>query len=65
MNKICYKTCISIRIDKITGFQPEYLSYIKGFPRLQVLTMAGVTDIDKEVAIIISSLHNLEELDIR
>ena len=65
LNKICYKTCISIRMDRLTGFQPEYLSYIKGFPRLQVLSMVGITDIDKQVALIFSSLHSLEELDIR
>ena len=63
--KICYKTCISIRMDKLTGFQPEYITYIKGFPRLQVLSMAGIVDIDKQIALIFSSLHNLEELDIR
>jgi hypothetical protein len=65
LGKICYETCVSIRIDKLTGFQPEYLSYLKGFPRLQVLTMAGIMDIDKQVALILSSLHSLEELDIR
>ena len=65
LNKICYKTCISIRMDKLTGFQPEYLSYIKGFPRLQILSMVGITDIDKQVALLFSSLHSLEELDIR
>ena len=52
-------------MDKITGFQPEYMTYIKGFPRLQFLSMAGITDIDKQIALIFSSLHNLEELDIR
>ena len=52
-------------MDKLTGFQPEYLSYIKGFPRLQILSMVGITDIDKQVALIFSSLHSLEELDIR
>jgi hypothetical protein len=52
-------------MDKIVGFQPEFLSSIKSFPRLQILTMVGITDINKQVALIFSTLHCLEDLDIR
>lgn len=52
-------------MDKIVGFQPDYLSSIKSFPRLQILSMVGITDINKQVALIFSTLRSLEELDIR
>ena len=52
-------------MDKIVGFQPEFLSSIKSFPRLQILTIVGITDINKQVALIFSTLHCLEDLDIR